>query len=213
MFIFTSSVLSGPLTLLSAPRSLPHLAEKESLKVHIAGAEAYDIQDPFKWEHLAHRLPALKRLDIRFVGPLIKGNNKTTKSKTCDGCSKLGRVITTGFYQMLYQQFRKLKDFSAPDLVLVQNCGFHEEWNEEGLQSLLLQTGAPVIFTSYTRTEALSDLKRFQEFCGQEVEVLVQCEENKMRSYRPRRYVIGLDEEIDVFYRNFYINMVKVKQV
>ena len=94
--------------------------------------------------------------------------------------------------------------------MLVQNCGFHEEWNEEGLQSLLHETGAPVIFTSYTRTEALSDLKRFQEFCGQEVEVLVQCEENKMRSHRPRRDM-GLEEEIDVFYSNYYINIVRVK--
>ena len=45
----------------------------------------------------------------------------------------------------------------------------------------------------------------------QEVEVLVQSEENKMRSYRPRRDMMGLEEEIDVFYNNFYINIVRLK--
>ena len=79
-----------------------------------------------------------------------------------------------------------------------------------GLGSLLHPSGAPVVFTSYTRTETRDDLKRFQEFCGQEIEILVQCEENKMRSYRPKRDM-GLEEEIDVFYSNYYINIVRVK--
>ena len=219
--IFASDLLSGPLTLLEAAgKSLPGLADKESLKVHIAGAHDYDTIALLKWEYLAHRLPALKSLDIRFIGPRLEGNNNNTKPKlaeTCDGCSKLGRAISHGFYKMLYQQFREREDFSAPDLVLVQNCGFHEfpldseEWTEgwAGLGSLL-HTGVPVIFTSYTRTEAVDDLRRFQEVCGQEVEVLVHCEENTMRSYRPRRDM-GLEEEIDVFYNNFYINILTVK--
>ena len=172
-----------------------------------------------KWEYLAHRLPALKSLDIRFIGPRMEENNNTTKlAETCDGCSKLGRVISHDFYKMSYQQFRELEDFSAPDLVLVQNCGFHEspldskEWTEgwAGLGSLLHSNGVPVIFTSYTRTEALEDLSRFQEVCGQELEVLVQCEENTMRSHRPRRDM-GLEEEIDVFYNNYYINILRLK--
>ena len=118
---------------------------------------------------------------------------------------------------MPYQQFREREDFSPPDLVLVQNCGFHEfpldseDWTEgwAGLGSLL-HPGVPVIFTSYTRTEAQDDLRRFQEVCGQEVEVLIHCEENTMRGYRPRRDM-GLEEEIDVFYNNYYINILRVK--
>ena len=220
--ILVSDILSGPLTLLEAARkTLPGLADKESLKIHIAGAHDYDTIALLKWEYLAHRLPALKSLEIQFIGPRLEGNNNNTKpvlAETCDGCTKLGRTVSHGFYKMPYHQFREREDFSAPDLVLVQNCGFHEfpldseDWTEgwAGLGSLLHRTGAPVIFTSYTKTEAQDDLRRFQEVCGQELEVLVHCEENTMRSHRPRRDM-GLEEEIDVFYNNYYINIVKVK--
>ena len=40
--------------------------------------------------------------------------------------------------------------------------------------------------------------------------VLLESEENKMRSHRPRRDM-GLEEEIDVFYSNYYINIARVK--
>ena len=146
-----------------------------------------------------------------FKGILIMSN--------FDRSSKMGRAITYGFYQMPYQEFREHEDFSTPDLVLVQNCGFSQfkasslgfslGW-EEGLRSLLHPNGVPLIFTSLTKANALRDLERFKQFCGQEVEVLVQSEENKMRSYRPNRNT-GLEDEIDVMYLNYYINIVKVK--
>ena len=219
-FIFTSDLLSGPLTLFEAARrTLPDLADKESLQVHIAGADGYDLFCVEKWDYLADSLlPALKRLDIRFIGPNIPGGNNNNV-KTSDHSSKLGRAVSHGFYKMPYQQFRQREDFSTPDLVLVQNCGFTQfktssfgwilGW-EEGLKSLLHRSGAPVIFTSLSKADAQRDLKRFQEFCGQKVEVLVQAEENKMRSYRPNRG-IGFEDEMDLSYFNYYINIVRVK--
>ena len=219
--MFLSDLLSGPFTLLECGHKfLPGLASKESLKIHIVGSHLYESICSIKWEFLAHRLPALKFLEMMFVGPMLSNNNNNTKQEvveTCEECSRQGRVVTHGHYSMTYLQFRQ-QDQSPPDLLLVQNCGFHEhplnsdEWKNgwAGLGSLLHQTGAPVIFTSYTRIEAVKDLKRFKEQCGQEVEVLLESEENKMRSYRPRRDM-GLEEEIDVFYNNFYINVVKAK--
>ena len=219
-FILTSDLLSGPLTLFEAARkTLPDLGTRESLKVHIAGAEGMDLFCLEKWDYLADTLlPALKVLDIQFVDPnlnkqLEENNNKEAKS------SKHGQSIKHSFYKMPYQQFREREDFSAPDLVLVQNCGFTQYktsslcWTmgwEEGLRSLLHRTGAPVIFTSLGKADAQRDLNRFREFCGQEVEVLVKCEENPMRSYRPL-HGAGLEDEIDVYYHNYYISIVKVK--
>ena len=228
-FIFASDLLSGPLTVLEAARKwTPDLAVKETLKVHISGAYEYDFWCPNKWEEIAHRLPALKHLDIRFIGPHLPQASSDLKDKIiqpvekelCDECSPLGRVITHGFYRMSQQQFRELEDYSPPDIVLVQNCGFSEfktesmgfyaGW-EEGMGSLLHQNGAPVIFTSHSKSEALRDLKRFQDYCGQEVEVLVNCQENRMRSYRPRRTPASLEEEKDVHYSNYYLNIVRLK--
>ena len=219
--MFLSDLLSGPLTLLECGHKfLPGLASMEALKIHIVGSHYYESICSIKWEYLAHRLPALKSLEMMFVGPSLSNDNNNSKQEkveTCGECSELGRVVTHGSYSMTYQQYR-LQDDSPPDLVLVQNCGFHEhpldsdQWVEgwAGLGSLLHQTGTPVIFTSYTKAEALADLKRFKEHCGQEVEVLTESEENKMRSYRPRRDM-GLEEEIDIFYNNFYINVVRAK--
>ena len=104
-----------------------------------------------------------------------------------------------------------------PDLVLVQNCGFAEysdeagcsEW-EEGWSGLghLLHQNTLVIFTSYTKGEAEADLARFLAHCDQEVEVLVRCEENNMRSHRPIRDW-EQDRDRDVFYSNQFISVVK----
>ena len=68
--------------------------------------------------------------------------------------------------------------------------------------------GAPLVFTSYTRTEAEADLQRFTEHCDQEVEILVNCQENKMRSHRPIRDW-EMDREMDVFYSNQFITVVR----
>ena len=210
---FLSDRLSGPFTLLGCGHKfLPGLASKEALKIHIVGSHFYE--SICKWEQLVHRLPALKSLAIMFVGPKLENDNNNTKQekvKTCEECSRLGRLVTHGYYSTTYQQYR-LQDHSPPDLVLVQNCGFHNPlvWDRAGLGSLLHQTGAPLIFTSYTRAEAVRDLKRFKEQCGREVEVLIESEENEMRSHRPRR-AYRLEEEVDILINNFYINVVRAK--
>ena len=101
----------------------------------------------------------------------------------------------------------------------MQNCGFHEhevgsrEWEEGwagGLPALLQPGGAPVIFTSYTRGEAEADLARLLEHCGHEVEVVVSCRENVMRSHRPIRDW-EMDGDNDLFYSNQFLNVVKLK--
>ena len=227
-YIFAGDLLSGPLTLLEAARKwIPDLANKESLKDQISGAFEYDLWCPNKWETAGSQAPGHS-----FVGPHLglqellhqasPGNNnriiRPKQQETCFECEDMGRVV--GFYRMNHQQFRELEDFSAPDLVLEQNCGFSEfktksawwwcGW-EYGLSSLLHQSGAPVIFTSYTKSEAQRDLRRFQKFCGHQVEVLLQSEENRIRIYRPTRIGGGMEEEIDVCFANNYINIVRVK--
>ena len=83
-----------------------------------------------------------------------------------------------------------------------------EGWGAgRGLESLL-HSSALLAFTSYTRTEARADLERFREHCQQDMEILVNCEENKMRSHRPIRDW-EMDEENDVFYSNQFLSVVR----
>ena len=180
----------------------------------------YEVMGIIKWEYLAHRLPKLRSLNLVFIGPDLEeeeGGGGEVMVGQCLDCTDLARHITHQMYNTNYSEFRKLSS-SQPDIVLVQNCGYHEydlasaEWREgwgagRGLASLL-HPGAVLAFTSYTKTEAEADLERFTSQCQQEVEILTSCEQNKMRSHRPIRDW-EMDQENDVFYSNQLLTVVR----
>ena len=181
----------------------------------------YEVMGIIKWDYLAHRLPDLRAYNLVFIGPeLEEEEDGPVMVGQCQDCTDLGRTITHEMYRKTYSEFRK-SCCSSPDLVLVQNCGFHEyssssqEWREgwgagRGLSSLLHQ-GAVLAFTSYTRTEAQADLETFTTHCDQELEILVNCEINTMRSHRPIRDW-EMDHENDVFYSNQFISVVRCQK-
>jgi len=217
-FAFLTNQLSGPLTLLDiGHRFLPDFGIKSSLTVHIVGADFYDILGIIKWEYLAHRMPALKNLSIIFVGPALDQENDGSESVgQCEECTAIGREIKHVMKSMTYKEFRTENFHSKPDLVLIQNCGFHEYENdsvgwkngwEAGIASLSTLDSTPVIFTSYTKGEAQADLKRFLDASDADLEILLNCAENPMRSYRPIRDW-EMEDEKDVFYNNQYLSVV-----
>ena len=143
-------------------------------------------------------------------------NCHDTSSILCQECTALGREIRYVMKSMTYKQFKTENNYCKPDMVLVQNCGFHEyeieteEWHsgwQAGIASLSALKDIPVIFTSYTKGEARADLQRFLDASDSGVDILVNCEENPMRSYRPIRDW-EMDDEKDVFYSNQYINVI-----
>ena len=84
-------------------------------------------------------------------------------------------------------------------------------WKEGQLGSLLHQSGTPLVFTSYTEAEAKRDMERMMEECGQRLEVMVNCQENPMRSLFPRRSFESWYDGVDVLYSNYYLSVVKAK--
>lgn len=220
-FAFLTNQLSGPLTLLDiGHRFVANFGTKTSLTVHIVGANVCEMIGIIKWEYLAHRLPSLTTLSLIFVGPeLEQEDDSDTSVGQCEECTALGRTITHQMFSKTYQEFRKFNSSSEPDLVIVQNCGFHEydvesrEWEEgwSGLGTLLYpDSKSPVIFTSYTKGEAEADMARFLEHCDTDVDILINCQQNVMRSHRPIRDW-EMDDDKDVFYSNQYINVVRLK--
>lgn len=220
-YAFLTNQLSGPLTLLDiGHKHVSNFGTRDSLTINIAGANVYEVMGLIKWEYLAHRLPALKELALNFIGPELEpeeGDHGVTVGQ-CDECTNIGRVVSYNMFNMTYSQFRSMEESSAhPDLVIVQNCGFHEydvetyKWREGwSTLSTLLHPSTPLIFTSYTKGEADKDLRRFLEYCEAEVEILVKCEENPMRSHRPIRDW-ELDQDKDVFYSNQFLNVVRLQ--
>jgi len=226
-FAFLTNQLSGPLTLLQAADRFGlagglKLSDARTLTIHIAGAALYEVIGIIKWEFIAHRLPTCTQLYLVFIGPELEEEGEDSPAvPTCSSCEEKGTLIQYETHLMRYNEYKKCADFREPDIVMVQNCGFSEFNNEKceegwdngwkGLEDLLLPQGTPLVFTSYTKGEAESDLERLHGCSSEDVEVLAKCEENKMRSHRPIRDW-ELDNDKDVFYSNQFVSVVRSKQ-
>ena len=187
--------------------------------MHVVGASIIEMMGLIKWEYLAHRLPALKSLTYVFIGPELEEEDDEGGPKVlpCSACQDNGVLIEYAVHAGTYKSYLATQPELQPDILLAQNCGFSEhqksslEW-EEGWGSLdcLLQHSAPVIFTSYTKEEAEQDLARLLETVEGEVDVLVRCEENSMRSQRPLRDWEGVGG--DLYYSNNFFSVVVSKK-
>merc|ERR1719186_1252568 len=152
-FASLTNQLSGPLTLLDIGyKFIPNFSTRKHLTIHLAGSSMFEMLGMIEWEYLAHRLPALDRLDFAFVGPEVKDEvsevERIVPIDICPECRGRGRSITYKMFGGGYQEFKRTEGFSLPDILLVQNCGFagffdnedNEEWTEgwgRGLGTLL----------------------------------------------------------------------------
>jgi len=222
-WVFLTNQLSGPLTLLdTGSRFVSDFGTRESLTIHVVGAGIVEMMGVIKWEYLAHRLPKIRNLIYVFVGPELEAESEDEPVvPVCGDCITKGTTLEYRVHCGTYSTYQQTDSFSPPDLVFVQNCGFSEYearldsegWTNgwAGLGSLL-QNGSPLVFTSYTLGEAKQDLTRLLETVKDEVEVLVRCESNPMRSHRPIRDW-ERDQDRDVFYSNQYLSVVLRKDL
>ena len=74
------------------------LWSKESLTIHVAGAESYEWRGRAFWEELLHVMPRLKQINLVLVGPAMAdiahncegrsdGHIPGTRMPTCDACT------------------------------------------------------------------------------------------------------------------------------
>ena len=206
-----SEQLSAPLTLLQAAASLlPQVGEARELRLHMVGvgggkAAGEMVGSTGRWEYLAHRLPALRRLWVAMVGPDLPEQLPDTQ-EVCGGCQELGRKVEVVWHRGTYSQYQlgtRPDSLATPDLVLVQNCGFScSTWTREGLRSLL-HTGVPLLFTSYDEEGSKSDLATLMTAVGSGLEVVRGPEENSLRSRR------GCVMEPKVFFTNAILTIVR----
>lgn len=68
-------------------------------------------------------------------------------------------------------------------------------------------SGVPLVFTSYTKTEAVKDLELVKKHCDN-LEILEAAQRNPFRSHRPIRD-FEYDNDCDVFYSNNYLSLVQ----
>lgn len=248
---FVSDRLTGPLTLLYVAqmcRLATDIGKVKELVIHIAGSNTVEMLGIIKWEYLAHRLPCLESLRLVFVGPELadyeeedglasameSGNGN--RLGVCGDCADKGRTIHYEVRRRLYHEYADSPDFSLPDMVCAFNCGFHEfacsnseqqkekdSWSES-LPYLIRNSGVPLVFTSYTKTEASKDINAFkaaiqkhdQQFEGSDkllvrtnqVNIEIETQLNPFRSHRPIRD-FEFDNNCDTFYSNQFLTVVR----
>lgn len=218
-FRFLSERLSGPMTIVhSLIKYAQGLDQAEDLTIHIVGSSVIEMLGIIKWEYIVHRLPKLSKLRLVFIGLELEMEEEDGESpdvKTCPSCSQVGRQIIYEIRRSSYQDYaEKCPQYTVPDAVAVFNCGFHEYQNDPekdtwkpALPLLTKHPGVPLIFTSYTLTEAQRDYELILKSANGELKTQVGKELNPFRSFRPIRD-FEYDNDSDVFYYNQYFSVV-----
>lgn len=227
---FLSDRLSGPLTILHAAQkhglspSSGAISTAERVTVHVVGANVVEMLGIIKWEFIGHRLPACEDLRLVFIGLELESHGEEEDGvcpglTACEDCIDRGKSVTYEVRPTSYEKYFNSSAYTKPDVVAALNCGFHEFEAEEAkdtwrssLPLLFSEVGVPVVFTSYTLTEAKRDLERVKrvvaEDGGRELSFDTSCQENPFRSFRPIRDY-EFSENRDVFYNNQYYSVAR----
>ncbi len=224
-FRFLSDRLTGPLTILHAADKFGlakgvKIQNVSCFTVHVVGANIVEMLGIIKWEYIAHRLPKLTKLKIVFIGLELDDEDKEGECpeiQPCDKCSDLGRSVIYEIRKAEYQDYSKSSHYIVPDMVAVFNCGFHEFEGEpekhtwqNSLKYLTRHEDVPLLFTSYTLTEAEKDFKLVREAAENELQINVAKAQNPFRSHRPVRD-FECDNDCDVFFCNSFYSVVRAK--
>ncbi|KAH8296469.1 hypothetical protein KR054_006620 [Drosophila jambulina] len=117
-----TQVSTGPLTAWFALKLCERLRNSEELTLHLIGAEIeFEVDVLQKWElFLLHIMPAVKTLNVVFIGPELNPNNisfeQLKKIKCCLSCRKAKRTVNYHFENSLYHDYCKQPQFLSPNL-------------------------------------------------------------------------------------------------
>lgn len=225
--------LSYPLSLLYAIQNIglgsnnTGLHEIEEIRVHVVGAVSItELLGIIRWEYFVHRLPALKKFHIVFVGPELFTDASDIDDSVpedhilddsgmtmCEDCCKRDRRIVYEMYGKCYHEFVSSTHYSVPDVIIAYNCGLHEnsgqaadKWSNS-LPLLVQHQHVPFVFTSYTAQEAKLDLAVLERSAP--VKVLMEPHLNPFHSLRPYRDFEIINEESPIYFWNQYITCVR----
>ncbi|XP_030385618.1 uncharacterized protein LOC115632543 [Scaptodrosophila lebanonensis] len=209
-----TQVSTGPLTAWYALKLCERLRNYEQLTVHLIGAEIeFEVDVLQKWElFLLHLTPAVKTLNVVFVGPELNPRNisfeQLKKMKCCRLCRKAQRTVQYHFENHLFHDYCAQPDFLKPDIVCFFNSGLHratgyaleDTWPDTIRAALDLK--CPIVVTSYTNYEAPLDMSRFVNESNRHFNIVLPPTTNPFASEKPERNFIS-DEDTPFMFKNF----------
>lgn len=227
--------ISYPLSLLYALENIGIGMDKkdvgsvDELRVHIVGAMSIrELLGIIRWEYLLHRLPNMTKLHVVFVGPELFGEMSAEElpdshclddsgMTRCPDCQEKNRLVIYQMSHTLYHEYANGPHYTKPDVTVAFNCGFHQNsgtaidtW-PESLKLMTKDPEIPLVFTSFTKSEALKDLAAVEAV--NKVDVLLDAVKNPFMGLWPNREADPEDSETWMYYTNQYITVVKGKQM
>jgi len=197
--------------------SMPDLANRTSLTIHILGPDLQELKILRLNEELLHLLPNLQHLIVGFVGPDFPITGKDSENlmdvECCPACKAAGRTREIFFSRALYHGFcsgNPLSSEHPPDMLVAFNSGHANSETHSWQLTLrkILDTGKPAAFTTYNRKEAMEEGSVFEEMGA---EFIVRPEENCWRGLLP--YLDSFEARYETFHQNFWWYIVKGKKI
>ncbi|GBB96256.1 hypothetical protein RclHR1_02710015 [Rhizophagus clarus] len=201
-----TNTLSLPLTILAALKRFYDRNQLHSINdmvIHLAGANQYELLALMAFEEIMHVLPDIKSLQLVMIGLEMFSKNHGFPLKCCPRCTEENRKRVCSMYPMTYHDFANSLDYNKPHLVVGFNTGLYEDDTDLWKPTIecLLDKNSPCSFTSYSKKEAIEDVKILKEWGAK---ILTGAKENKWRSNMP----LVEPQEVDKFYyNNYYITL------
>lgn len=132
-----SILMSSVLTIIAAlEAAFPDIGSKTTLRLHFIGAEDYEIGILQILGEILHLLPALKELEIHFIGHGLPdgmtrnlGLEKSGSFPCCPKCHDGNHLMTLSLWKGLYHDYVATASYKKPDLALGWLYpGHHSEW-------------------------------------------------------------------------------------
>ena len=169
--------LSQPVNCLQAMyiHGIENFGSLSTLTIHIVGADKSYEWSPSPthvWEEIMHCLPAVKKMELIFVGPdLFTRVNPNADYRApmdlecCPDCIGKGRKRVMTTYAKKWHEYRADKDrYTKPDLVVAFNTGMSMEETDGWVESIkmMIEDDIPCLFTMYQEDEAKGDYDLLQ---------------------------------------------------
>ncbi|KAJ7279736.1 hypothetical protein C8J57DRAFT_1712667 [Mycena rebaudengoi] len=159
-----SDTLSMPMTILYGLSKLNEdnaWTRKQTLTVHVLGANIREVSCRLIFEEILHRLPEVNKLELILCGPEVPSRD-SFDHEICPECIARGRSCVLKCAADTYHDFvRKQGDqFETPDLCIAFNSGAtqgHVGYTWQTSIKFLVERKIPSLFMAYDREEAEGD--------------------------------------------------------
>ena len=205
--MMTKESASLPLTIVAAlENSIPDLATRRELCVHIVGAAQREGLGKGMLEEVLHLLPSCRSLTISYIGPeaiVIRGEKPNV---ACQYCQAVGTRRQSTYYPGTYHDYIKSGENTKPaDLIICFNTGMAEMEEESWAETLrvILDLKVPAAFTAYSESESALEKTLLEKL---DAKFVLKPERNQWKGVIPIRNTWPKEETTREFEEWSYIN-------